>query len=230
MSAGNPSLRPQHAWNYDLLVEHFLPSLGGMISGGAFYKHLTDFILSKQFIYTGPYAPFDGYYGTEPANGGAGHVAGVEVEWIQHFAFLPGALAGLGVDLNWTHTSSQALVDTATGRQAPLLRQAPDIANATLTYDRGVVSARVAWTYNGANIASYGDGSATANGDNYFYAHSQIDASAILTLQPRVQLQLQALNLNNAVFGFFNGTPDHAYSLQREYYGQTFYFGVKYGF
>jgi hypothetical protein len=32
------------------------------------------------------------------------------------------------------------------------------------------------------------------------------------------------------VFGFFNGTPDHAYNFQREYYGQTFYAGVKYGF
>jgi len=45
-----------------------------------------------------------------------------------------------------------------------------------------------------------------------------------------MQLQFMALNLNNAVFGFFNGTPDHAYNFQREYYRQTFYAGVKYGF
>jgi hypothetical protein len=38
-----------------------------------------------------------------------------------------------------------------------------------------------------------------------------------------------ALNLNNAVFGFFNGTPSHAYNVQREYYGTTFYVGAKYG-
>ena len=45
-----------------------------------------------------------------------------------------------------------------------------------------------------------------------------------------VQIQFQALSLNNAEFGFFNGTPDHQYNVQREYYGRTFYLGAKYGF
>jgi hypothetical protein len=31
------------------------------------------------------------------------------------------------------------------------------------------------------------------------------------------------------VFGFFNGTPQQDYSIQREYYGRTFYLGAKYG-
>jgi len=43
-----------------------------------------------------------------------------------------------------------------------------------------------------------------------------------------VQIQLQGLNLNNAVFGFFSGTPNHDYSIQREYYGRTIYLGAKY--
>ena len=33
-----------------------------------------------------------------------------------------------------------------------------------------------------------------------------------------------------SVFCFFAGTPQHDYSLQREYYGQTIYFGTKYDF
>ena len=81
-----------------------------------------------------------------------------------------------------------------------------------------------------AYIGGYGDGSPTANGDTYFERHSQIDASLILNVAPTVQMQLQALTLNNAEFGFFNGTPDHRFNLQREYYGRTFYFGMKYGF
>jgi hypothetical protein len=44
-----------------------------------------------------------------------------------------------------------------------------------------------------------------------------------------VQLQVQELNLSNAVFGFFQGTPGHDYSIQREYYGRTLYMGAKYG-
>jgi len=230
LSAGNPDLKPQHSWNVDLLAEKYLPSVGGVISGGVFYKKISDFIANKDFIYNGPYAAFAGFYGTEPQNGGDGHLTGIEADWTQHLTFLPGILSGLGFDVNWTHVSSSVVVDTATGRTAPMLRTSPDLANAALTYDKGPISARVAWTYNGANIASYGDGTATANGDNYFYAHSQVDASAIITLTSNVQMQLQVLNINNAVFGFFNGTPDHPYDVQREYYGQTFYFGLKYGF
>ncbi|HYL20158.1 MAG TPA: TonB-dependent receptor [Gemmatimonadales bacterium] len=230
LSAGNPNLRPERAWSYDLLIERFLPSLGGVISGGVFYKALSDVILTQNFIYQGPYTPFDGFYGTTPQNGGSGHLVGVEADWVQHLSFLPGAWAGLGLDVNWTHVSSKVLVDPATGRQAPLLRQAPDIGNAALLYDHGPVSARIAWTYNGPYIGGYGDGTATASGDNYFEKHSQIDASVIFNMTPSVQMQLQALSLNNAEFGFFQGTPDHQFNVQREYYGRTFYLGMKYGF
>ena len=228
LSAGNPDLKPQHSWNFDAMVEHFLPSVG-VISGGVFYKRITDFILTRTFVYGGPYVPFQGYYGTEPQNGLDGHLLGFELDWSEHFTFLPGVLAGFGVDANYTRVSSKVTIDT-TGRTAQLLRQAPDLANIALTYARGALSGEVAWTYNGANITAYGDGTPTANGDNYFYAHSQIDASLIYSVTPDAQLQLQALNLNNAVFGFFNGTPNHAFNVQREYYGQTFYVGMKYGF
>jgi len=227
LTTGNPNLKPQHAWNYDLLVEHFFPSVG-VISGGVFYKSISDFIFNRTFLYNGPVTAFDGQLGTRPENGGAGHLLGFEGQWTQRFVFLPGSLAGLGVDANFTHVDSRVLVDPATGRQAPLQRQSPNLANVAVTYDGGPVSARAGWAYQGANIASYGDGTATAAGDTYFYAHSQVDASIIYTFTRQVQIQLQALNLNNAVFGFFNGTPTHDYAIQREYYGRTIYLGAKY--
>jgi TonB-dependent receptor len=230
ISAGNPNLKAQHAWNFDLLMERFLPSWGGVISGGVFYKSLTDVILTRDFIYQGPYAPLVGFAGTQKQNGGSGHLLGFEANWVQHLTFLPGVLGGLGFDANWTHVDSKVLVDPVSGREAPLLRQSPNLANVSATYDRGPISSRLTWTYNGESIAGYGDGSATATGDNYFYAHSQIDGSVIYNLTTGVQLQFMALNINNAVFGFFNGTPDHAYNFQREYYGPTFYLGAKYGF
>ncbi len=43
-------------------------------------------------------------------------------------------------------------------------------------------------------------------------------------------VQLRALNLNDSVFGFFNGSPSAHHSIQRETYGQSFILGVKYGF
>ncbi len=227
LTVGNPALRPQHAWNYDLLVEHFFPSVG-VISGGVFYKQLTDFIFSQTFTYTGPVTAFTGQLGTRPENGGAGHLLGFEGEWTQRLVSLPGALAGLGFDLNFTHVDSRVLVDPASGRHAQLQRQAPNLANVAGTYDFGPFSSRIGWAYQGANIVSYGDGSATPAGDTYFYAHSQIDASIIYNFTRRVQLQLQGLNLNNAVFGFYTGSRQHDYAIQREYYGRTIYLGAKY--
>jgi TonB-dependent receptor len=229
LSAGNPDLKPQHAWSYDLLAEHYFASVG-VISAGVFYKSITDFMFRQRFVYNGPVAEFDGQAGTRPQNGGSGHILGFEGDYQQRLVFLPGDLAGLGVDLNFTHIESRALVDPAAERFAPMSRTSPDLANAAATYDLGRISARVAWAYQGANIDSYGDGTATANGDTYFYAHSQIDASLLYNVTKQVQLQLQGLNLNNAVFGFFNGTPSHDFSIQREYYERTVYLGMKYGF
>jgi TonB-dependent receptor len=227
LSAGNPNLRPQHAWNYDVLVEHFFPSVG-VISGGVFYKQLTDFIFNQTFRYNGPIAAFVGQLGTRPENGGTGHLLGFEAEWVERLVFLPGLWAGLGFDANFTHVDSRALVDPATKRYAPLQRQSPNLGNAALTYDYSAVSARLGWAYQGANITSYGDGTASPTGDTYFYSHSQVDGSIIYNFNPRVQIQLQGLNLNNAVFGFFAGNPQHDYAIQREYYGRTIYLGAKY--
>ncbi len=241
LSSGNPDLKPQHAWNYDLLGEHFFPG-AGVLSGGLFYKQITDFIYLRNFVYHGPVTDFQGYYGRQPQNGGSGHLAGAEAQYTQRFLFLPGALAGLGVDLNWTHIESRValLGDTATAaanlghpvvtRYAQLARQSPNVGNLGLTYDLGPVSARAAYQYQGASIYSYGDGTRTANGDTYFYPHGQVDASIIANVTPLVSVQLQGLNLNNAIFGFYQGAPGATYSIQRETYGRSFVVGVKYGF
>ncbi|MDQ6769325.1 MAG: TonB-dependent receptor [Gemmatimonadota bacterium] len=227
LTTGNPNLKPQHAWNYDALVEHFFPSVG-VISGGVFYKQLSDFIFNQTFRYNGPIAAFVGQLGTRPENGGTGHLLGFEGEWVQRLVTLPGAWAGLGFDANVTHVESRALVDPSTGRRAPFPRQSPNLANVALTYDYSAVSARLGWAYQGANITSYGDGTESPTGDTYFYAHSQLDGSVIYNFNPSLQMQLQGLNLNNAVFGFFTGTPKHDYAIQREYYGRTIYLGAKY--
>lgn len=225
LTIGNPNLRAERSWNYDLLAEHFFPSVG-VLSGGVFYKRLTDLILARRFTYSGP--GIASQLGTQPQNGGAGHLLGFEGEWTQRLVSLPGRWAGLGFDANVTHVDSRALVDAERGREAPVLRQSPNLANVALTYDFGAVSARAGWAYQGANITSYGDGTATPNGDTYFYAHSQVDASVIYNVSAKLQAQFQVLNLNNAVFGFFAGSPNQGYAIQREYYGRTIYLGAKY--
>src|SRR6267378_70330 len=46
-TTGNPNLKAQYAWNYDLLAAHYLKTVG-VISGGVFYKSLRDVILTRR--------------------------------------------------------------------------------------------------------------------------------------------------------------------------------------
>jgi TonB-dependent receptor len=240
LSVGNPDLKPQHAWNFDLLGEQYIGATG-VFSAGVFYKQITDFIYKRQFIYHGPATEFDGYYATAPTNGGDGHVLGAEFDFSRRLNMLPGAWSGLGFDVNWTQVDSRAAIlkDTAKTaanlgspvlRNAPLPRQAKSIGNFALTYDSRRVSARAAWQYQGENITSFGDGSATPSGDQWFLPHSQVDASVTLNLRDDVAVQLQGLNLNNAVFGFYNGNGAEQFSAQREYYGRSVILGARFGF
>jgi TonB-dependent receptor len=253
LSAGNPNLQPETAWNYDLLFEHFLPR-AGVVSGGAFYKDLHDFIYDQRFFnYQGPIVEFHGANGTEPKNGRNAYLYGFEADYNQHLTFLPGVWAGLGFDVNWTHVESRTSYVTGdsvlvngsgnpTGqvitfvRHGVLPRTSPNIGNASLLYDWGKVNARLAWVYQGLMLASTGgnasgDGTSSASsGDTYFYAHSQVDASIQYAIRRSSTIQLQLLNINNAVFGFFTGTPGHQYDTQREFYGPTIYLGFRQGF
>jgi TonB-dependent receptor len=240
LSVGNPDLKPQHAWNVDLLGEHYIGA-SGVFSMGVFYKSITDFIYKRQFVYHGPATEFDGYYATAPTNGGDAHLIGGEFDFSRRLDFLPGMWSGLGFDVNWTQVDSKATVPTDTAktaanlgnpviRNARLPRQAKSLGNFALTYDSHLVSARAAWQYQGESITSYGDGSATPSGDSWFLPHAQLDASATLNMSSDLSLQLQGLNLNNAVFGFYNGNSDAQYGVQREYYGRSLILAVKYGF
>jgi TonB-dependent receptor len=232
---GNPGLRPERAWNIDLEGERFLP-MAGVVSAGVFYKRISDFIYTHAIpgYDVPPYNDGETYRAGQPENGADAWLLGLETEWTQHLTFLPGPLAGLGFAASWTRLHSVALVpgDSAgTWRRTSLPRQSPDLADLAALYDYGPVSARAEWSYQGANITSYGDGTSNAaTGDQYFYAHSQIDAAIRLTLRRGLELSLEGENLNNAVFGFFVGTPKTHYSFQREYYGPAFLLGIKQAF
>jgi len=55
--------------------------------------------------------------------------------------------------------------------------------------------------------------------DVYFYSHFQIDAQGSIALNHGLQFVVYGLNLNNEVFGFYQGSPQ--YMIQREYYQPT---------
>jgi hypothetical protein len=62
-------------------------------------------------------------------------------------------------------------------------------------------------------------------GDNYFYSHTQIDAQASFYTLKGFTILASGENMNNEVFGFFNGSTQ--YMTQREYYKPTYSLGLK---
>jgi TonB-dependent receptor len=234
ITLGNPELKPEHAWNYDVLAEHYFPSVG-VLSGGFFYKDIDNFIYQQTVLYSGPLTQYAGFYASQPENGPRAELWGVEADYTQHFTFLPGALKGVGVDVNWTHVESRAVVpDLSYGgyRHQMLDRTIPNMFTTALLYDYSLISLRVAGKYTGATINSYGsDGSSNPeSSDSWFYPHWQVDGQLVVRVLSSTALTLAGQNINNQYFGFFTGTPGNRTNNQRETYGSVWSVGVRQGF
>jgi TonB-dependent receptor len=245
VTLGNPNLKPETGDNFDVLVEHYLNPFG-MISGGFFYKRLTDPIVTQTFTLTNfspaPNLPPGTFTATQPINAGSAWIAGFEAAYVQHLTFLHRPFSGLGISANYSYTDSRANDLPGRSDHPRLLRNAPNTWNISPTYDRGRVSIRVGLSYNQANIAAYAfqDGTPTEDGtpseptpgglkgpfgDQYFYSHLQVDAQGSVRLSRGLSFIAYGLNLTNEVFGFYQGSPQ--FMIQREYYKPTYAFGFR---
>jgi TonB-dependent receptor len=228
ITAGNPNLKPTHAQNFDVLIEHYLKPLG-LIQGGVFYKALSDPIYTVESKV--PSGQYQGLNQLAPINGPHAHIAGVEMAWQQRLTFLPGALNGMGVQANYSYTTSRATFPNTPGERTDhptLVRTAPNNWNFDVTYDKKGFSARMGLTHNDGYIWSYaGAPSKGPSGDTYLYPHTQVDAQVSYWI-PRghgLQAVVSMLNLNNEVFGFYNGSEQ--FPIQREYYSRTISAGLR---
>ena len=52
--------------------------------------------------------------------------------------------------------------------------------------------------------------------DGYFYSHLQVDIQGSYRIGKGLSFVMYGLNLNNEVFGFYQGSPQ--FMIQREYY------------
>jgi TonB-dependent receptor len=245
VSVGNPNLKPEHANDYDILYEHYLKPYGEL-QAGFFYKQLSQpiYYLSDPQYGGTQYPQYAGDPFSYIINGGNAKLYGLEFSYIQHLGFLPGVWSGFGIMANFSKTGSSAGTIPLRNDDPALQRQTPTMWNLSPSYDRGRFSARLGATYNSASIYQYqwqqcttavaqGAGCEDPSylgakgpaGDNYLYAHLQVDAQASFRVQRTLTVLWQGLNLTDQVFGFYNGSP--WYVTQREYYKPTYSFGLR---
>jgi outer membrane receptor protein involved in Fe transport len=232
IAEGNPSLKPEHANNYDLLYERFLNPTG-IIQAGFFVKQITDTLVTTS--YTATSGQYLGDLVSQWQNVGNAELHGFEASYQQRLAMLPGFLKSFGVMANYSWTGSAIAFIPGRTDKPTLQRQMPNAWNISPTYDRGRVSARVGMSYAGASIYQYQYQSSDdpnhlgplgPTGDIYTLPHFQLDAQASVRLGHGLSAVVYGLNMTNEVFGFYQGSP--IFVNQREWYKATYAGGFRY--
>jgi TonB-dependent receptor len=233
VSLGNANLKAETGDDLDLLLDHYLQPFGN-VSVGYFYKNLRNPIVTQTFVldnFQPPGGPLSSYLATQPVNAGSAWISGLEVSYLQHFSSLPGFWGGFGLSANYGLTASGTTGIPGRSDHPRLLRTSPNAFNISPTYDRGRYSVRVGLSYNQSSIYSYQYADGTPGGVNgplsdiYFYTHFQVDAQGTVRIARNLNVVIAGLNLNNDVFGFYQGDPQ--FMIQREYYQPTFEIGLR---
>jgi TonB-dependent receptor len=229
---GNPALVAEHAEDFDLLYEKFLPSVG-MIEAGYFYKYLTKPLFQTQRTIPNPFPnpQTADVIQIQTVNGGHAYVQGIELAYQQHLTFLPGVLSHAQIDANMTWTQSRNYDLVGRSDTPQLVGQAPFSYNINPTYKTERATVSLGISYDGPNIASYGyqdgdfQGVTGPLGDNYYFERTQVDAQGSYYLGKGFTITASGENMNNAILGFYNGSKIHM--TQREYYKPIYYGGIR---
>lgn len=183
-SGGNAALKPPTSKNIDISFEYYTGRTS-LVSGAVFYKDVSDFIASNTtltvfpgFEAAGP-IPY-----TRPDNIGSAKVKGFEVGFQQFFDFLPSPLDGLGVIANYTYS------DATDSNGFPLVATSKNSYNLVALYEKGPVSARLAYNYRDKAVFEFTEGR-----PSFIAARSQLDAQIGFDISKRFAVQFQAQNL-----------------------------------
>jgi TonB-dependent receptor len=217
ITRGNSSLKPTTSDNLDLLLERYFKSVG-VVSGGIFYKRLTDYIFPFRFVEQVFGEP---YRVTEPQNGDAATLWGAEFAVQNQLRFLPAPFDGLGVYANYTWTDSTAAFPDRSG-SATLPGQSRHLGNLSLWYEKFGFSGKASWNFHGRYIDAVG---ADESEDVYYDNHTQLDMTVSQRLGNKARLFADFLNLTNAPLRYYIGVTTRP--IQEEYYRWWSRFGVR---
>lgn len=235
VSGGNIRAKPEKAKGIDAYFEWYMPSRG-FFSAGAYYKKLNDILYDVTLNEFGS-SVLDtngivrsGYSYSTIANGGSGHIKGLEFAYVQPLesfvlaAGLPDWAAGFGVRGNVTINSSKAT--TPDGRTTDLPGASDLIYNASLYYERYGFSARVSYQWQSSYLDELGTDLVV--GDVYWDKVSRLDVSARYNINKNVQVYVDANNLTNEPGVRYQGVKSRP--TEHETFGRRYLAGVRVNF
>jgi len=213
-SSGNPRLNPIRSDNFDITAEwYFAPA--GSLTGGLFYKKVDGFLSTGTVVQN-----FQGiaYDVSTVLNASKGTVKGAEVGYQQFFDFLPGLLSGFGIQANYTYVDSNVGNPFATAgsnlpTQLPLEKLSKHNYNLIGLYEKGPVTARLAWNWRSSYLdQTFGGG---ANGiPQYARPYASLDASVSVNVTDHLAVSADAVNINNRMNVTYIGTNAQPFQYQ----------------
>jgi TonB-dependent receptor len=218
ITEGNPNLRVTEADNLDFSAEYYLKPLG-VVSASVFRKRIRGFYFSTASTVTG--GEYDGYRLTRTEMGQGGTVEGLEVDWQQRLAFLPGALSGLGLGANATWIDSDGSYPNRPGAALTFRGTARRTGNLNLSYVRRGLDLRLFHNFRGDYLSGVG---ARPTFDVYEKARATLDFSAKCRISRRMSAYFNAKNLTDAPKITYQGNTTNPTGVR--YYDLSFNFGV----
>lgn len=225
ITQGNPTLKPTFSNNFDLMGEYYFDNVG-LLSGGAFYKKISDVVFTDMSMQN---IGGSDYLVTQAKNLNNASLLGFEAGINKRFNFLPGFWSGFGVEANYTFIDSKVEVPRGVGAKqiwdkTSLPNQSKHLFNAILFYEKKGVMIRLAGNYRGASVETINQ---QLGPDFYIWTASNftIDASATVGITPKIKAFIELNNLSNAPVQMYMG--DKRRISDSEWYGRKGQIGVR---
>jgi outer membrane receptor protein involved in Fe transport len=272
IQSNNPYLEPSTAWNYDLGFSVMNKKIG-LFTVYGFYKNVSDLVFTmnqyypnkKGEIIDGPadlddrllgaeyyderYLIQNGYTNLPFNNTEKATVKGLELSWQTNFWYLPGALKGLVLDVNYT------LLDTKTEypyfqnvivgydesgffpepiyapqyqtRKGPMQDQPESILNAILGWDYKGFSSRISYRYQSNTVESLDARYSVF--DRYYDTFSLVDVMLSQKITKNISCFANVTNIGNHIDDYYIGEQEGRPALptSSQFYGVRAQLGVR---
>lgn len=220
-TAGNPSLRPFSANQYDVALEWYFGD-SAALTVGAFYKDVAAFTINQVTR-----EPIPGALNTDATNtvdfntnvflvsrvvnGGQGSITGFELLYRQPLTFLPAPFDGLGIEANYSYITSETPQRDRAGRGIPIQGLSRHNLNVAGFYEKGRYSARLTYNYR----SSYVDLTTVTGDPSIFAPFGTMDASLRYALRDNWSVSLEGTNLTKADIFRYTGAEYRINSYQQ---------------
>ncbi|MBO9707330.1 MAG: TonB-dependent receptor [Caulobacter sp.] len=215
VTVGNPYLKPTQSINLDASAEWYFAPVGSL-TFALFWKELKDVATNTtaRIPFTNNGATFEVAVTTPGNSDVKAHVKGFEIAYQQFYDFLPKPLDGFGINANYSYIDSSGVPqstlsatdpDVAAGRVStvdtsllPLQGLSKHNVNFAAIYEKGKVSARLAYNWRSDFLLTVRD-VIVPFAPIMNEATGQLDGSFFYTVNDKVKIGVQGVNLTNEV-------------------------------